>query len=104
MMHGKPDMTFSRALAAAIYAKNCLVNVQGYSPLQLVTGKQPRLPGAAQDNSPPANRMDTDHKLTHERITDIFAARRAFTEVENSNRLRKALEVREVKIPLFERG
>ena len=95
MMHGNPDMSFSRALAAAIYAKNCMVNVKGYSPLQLVMGKQPRMPGPAQDNMPPANRLDTNHKLTHERITDIFAARRAFSEVENSSRLKKALEVRE---------
>ena len=104
MMHGNPDMSFSRALAAAIYAKNCMVNVKGYSPLQLVMGKQPRMPGPAQDNMPPANRLDTNHKLTHERITDIFAARRAFSEVENSSRLKKALEVRPPKLDYFERG
>mgnify|MGYP001297108246 FL=1 len=104
MMHGNPEMSFERALSASIYAKNCLTNVNGFSPIQLVTGKQPRLPGPAQDNAPPANKTFTDHKMTHERITDIFSARKAYTEVENSNKLKKAMEIRAPKLDFYERG
>ena len=104
MMHGNPDMTFSRALASAVYAKNCMINNQGYSPLQLVMGKQPRMPGPAQDNAPPANRETTSHKLTHERITDIFSARQAFSEIENSNRLKKALNTRVPNLDRYQPG
>ena len=104
MMTGDKDLTVSRALKGALFAKNSLTTVNGFSPLQLVTGKQPRIPGAAQDNMAPANSTGTDHKLTHERISDIFGPRKAFIEVENSNRLKRALRHRGTKPEVFDQG
>ena len=43
------QLPFAEALSSAVFAKNMLVNVYGYSPLQLVIGKQPKLPGATSD-------------------------------------------------------
>ena len=104
MMHGDSTLTLERALAAALYAKKSMINVNGYSPLQLMMGKQPRLPGPAQDNGLAANKEFSTHKLTHERISDIFNARSAFTACENSNRLKEALSRNVPKFERFEPG
>ena len=104
MMTGDEELTVSRALRGALFAKNSLTTVNGFSPLQLVTGRQPRIPGAAHDNMDPANSLQTDHKLTHERITDIFGYRKAFIEAENSNRLKRSLKHKGTKPEVFEQG
>ena len=50
MMNDDKNLKFPEALSSVVLAKNTLINVYGFSPLQLVTGRQPRLPGASSDN------------------------------------------------------
>ena len=61
--------------------------------MQIVFGSQPRILGAAQNNLPPANENITEVLLVYDRLKAIFEARKLFTEVENSARLKKALRV-----------
>ena len=55
ILDGNPQMKFDLALSAAVFAKNTMLNVSGFSPMQITYGAQPRIPGAAHGNSPPAN-------------------------------------------------
>ena len=65
------------------FAKNTLINVHSFLPMQIVFGSQPRIPGAAQDNLPPANETYTENIPVYDRLKAIFEARKLFTEVEN---------------------
>ena len=47
MMDSNPKMKFGQALSAAVFPKNSLLNISGFSPLQITFGMQPRIPGAA---------------------------------------------------------
>ena len=93
-------LPFEEALSSAVFAKNMLVNVYGYSPLQLVTGKQPKLPGATSDQ---LTAQEGEHEETKgiTRIASIANARKAFTEVENSERLKKAMKNIKAKRTFF---
>ena len=93
MMDENPSLTVSKALSAATFAKNCLVNVNGFSPIQLVTGKMPRLPSIMTNNLP-AQEATSSVKAYTDRINGIIAARKAFMEVENSARLNRALKTK----------
>ena len=53
IMEEDGNISFEDALAKAVYAKNTMLNVHGFSPAQILTGRQPRLPGATNDNWPP---------------------------------------------------
>ena len=99
MLQDDPNMPLTRALSQAILAKNMLVNHNGFSPLQLVTGQQPRLP-SAMDNSPPAKESVSAVQNVRNRINEIFSARKAFTQAENSKKLNSALQVK--SIPKYE--
>ena len=47
MMSHDSSMSFENALSSAIFAKNAMINVNGYSPSQLVFGRIPRIPGVS---------------------------------------------------------
>ena len=104
MLDGNPHMKFEHALSAAIFAKNTMVNVSGFSPMQVAYGIQPRIPGAAHETSPPANEENVEVLSVYERLNALFEARKAFTAVENSNRLKKALKVKPQRMVVFENG
>ena len=93
MMDEDPEMTVERALSAATFAKNCLINTNGYSPIQLVTGKMPRLPSVMTNNLP-AQEASTSVKAYSDRINGVIVARKVFMEVENSARLNRALKTK----------
>ena len=93
MLQEDPSLTVPRALSAATFAKNCLVNVNGYSPIQLVTGKMPRLPGVLTNNLP-AQEAVSSFKPTSDRINAIFSGRKIFMEQENGQRLNRALKTK----------
>ena len=86
MMDDDKCLKFPEALSSAVFAKNTLVNVYGFSPLQIVTGRQPQLPGA---NSDKLAGLGEEHEETKgiSRISSLQKARKAFMEVENSVRL-----------------
>ena len=81
---------FDIALAWCINAKNSMINVHGFTPYQLAFGKNPKLP-ASFDNLPPANGPVDHSKLLMENLSALHAAREAFTKLENSERLKRAL-------------
>ena len=62
----------------------------GYSPLQLVTGKNPVLPSVLHDNPPALVARSISAAFT-ERVNAALSARTAFIEVDSSARLRRAL-------------
>ena len=93
MFQEDSSLTVPRALSAATFAKNCLVNVNGYCPIQLVTGKMPRLPGVLTNNLP-AQEAVSSFKPTSDRINAIFSGRKIFMEQENSKRLNQALKTK----------
>ena len=69
MMEQDPNLKIQDALPAAIFAKNSMQNVYGYSPIQIMFGRMPRLPGA------PYNKLP---------------AQQGLSKVENTVRLNKA--------------
>ena len=103
MMDENPNLKFEDALESAVYAKNILVNVYGYSPLQLVLGKQPRLPGMGDDGLAAMEEEPMETK-TISRIAEIHSARKAFLETENSHRLKKAMRFTPVKREVYSIG
>ncbi|KAL6481141.1 hypothetical protein MHYP_G00092210 [Metynnis hypsauchen] len=78
------------ALDWALMAKNSMLNVHGYSPHQLVFGQNPNLPSVLIDKLP-ALEGTTVSARVGEHISALYASRKAFTEAECSERIRRAL-------------
>ena len=79
------------AVAWAISAKNSLKNVHGYSPNQLVFGKNPNYPSVC-DNKIPALEGKTSSKVVAENLNAMHAARQGFIKSESSDKIRRALK------------
>ncbi len=71
-------------------AKNSMLNVHGYSPYQLVFGQNPNLPSVLVDKLPALEGTTVSAKVG-EHISALHASRKAFTEAESSERIRRAL-------------
>ncbi|KAL2093504.1 hypothetical protein ACEWY4_010816 [Coilia grayii] len=84
------DCDWETALDWALMAKNTLQNVHGYSPHQLVFGQNPNLPSVLTDK-PPALEGTTKSEWVAKHISALHTARRAFTEAECSERIRRAV-------------
>lgn len=78
------------ALDWALMAKNSMLNVHGYSPYQLVFGQNPNLPSVLVDKLPALEGTTVSAKVG-EHISALHASRKAFTEAESSERIRRAL-------------
>ena len=78
------------ALAWAVSAKNYLSNVFGYSPNQLVFGKNPSLPSVLTDE-PSALENVTSSQVVANHLNAISATRKAIVEAESSDKLKRAL-------------
>ena len=74
----------------AVHAKNSLSNIHGFSPYQLVFGKNPNVPGVLVDR-PPALSDETKSDIVRENLNALHKAREAFVRSENSERVRRAL-------------
>ena len=77
------------ALAWAVNAKNSLHNVHGFSPYQLVFGKNPKLPGVLV-NKLPANQPPVGQQVASN-LNAMHRARVAFMQSEASEKIRRAL-------------
>lgn len=80
------------ALAWAIHAKNSLSNINGFSPYQLMFGRNPNLPSLNDPYSSPTvveNESPSEEVAKH--IKAIYAARRAQMESEADEKIRRAL-------------
>ena len=71
-------------------AKNALNNNHGYSPYQLVYGRNPNLPSVLTDK-PPALEVTMMSNIVGKHIQVLHAYRTAFTKSECSERIQRAL-------------
>ena len=76
------------ALAWAFSAKNCLINVNGFSPHQIVFGKKIALPSIFTDQ-PSADLPENEIVIKH--LNTLHATRQAFITAESSRKLKLAL-------------
>ena len=79
------------AVAWSVSAKNCLQNVYGYSPNQLVFGINFSLPSVASD-SLPALESNVKSDLVRLNLNALHSARENFIRAESSERIRRALK------------
>lgn len=78
------------ALSWAIAAKNSLENCNGFSPNQLVFGKNPNYPSVLYDKVP-ALEASTSSETVRTNLNALHKAREAFIQKESSEKLRRAL-------------
>lgn len=78
------------AIPWAIAAKNALTNVYGFSPNQLVFGKNINFPAVYTDKLPAENSADTN-QLILRHLRALHSARQAFIAQESCEKLRRAL-------------
>ena len=90
MVEDYPETPDHVLLGWANMAKNSMQMVYGYSSNQLVFGTNPSLPNIM-TNGLPALEGKTHSEIFAQHINALQAARKAFTESENSDRVRKAL-------------
>ena len=84
-----PNMEVDTLLKWANMAKNCLLNVHGFSPNQLVFGKNPKLGIMAQSSPSSISKVSSDVLAKH--INALKSAREAFIKSESCERIRRAL-------------
>ena len=78
------------ALAWAVSAKNSLETHLGFSPNQLVFGRNPNYPACLRDK-PPALEPPSGSDLVRTHLNAMHSARQAFIQNESSEKLRRAL-------------
>ena len=69
-------------------AKNSFINVSGFSPDQLVFGRNINLPNAINDQ---LSAGYSENPLVIKHLNAMYSAREAFMKIESSNKLRTAL-------------
>ena len=84
------DLSWETAITWAVNAKNCLLSVHGFSPYQIVYGRNPNLPSNIV-NKPPALEGETMCRFMGKHLTGIHASRKAFIASESSEKIRRAL-------------
>ena len=78
------------ALAWAVSAKNALQNNGGFSPNQLVFGRNINTPSVLTDR-PPALTSDTSSDIMRDNLNAIHSSRKNYMAAEASGKIRKAL-------------
>ena len=82
-----PNMSHQDALKHAAFAKNCEINQAGFSPLQLIMGKNPTFPGLA-EVTPASSNVDSSSKAM-KALKRIDDARVKFREYDCNEKLKK---------------
>ena len=90
MKEDYPDVDDNVLLGWANMAKNSMQMVYGFSSNQLVFGTNPNIPNIM-NGGLPAMEGRTSSETLAEHLNVLHAARKAFIETENSERIRKAL-------------
>ena len=80
-------ISWETATSWAANAKNCLVNIHGFSPYQIVYGRNPNLPSNI-INKPPALENKT---MMKRHLTDLQEVRKRYLAAESSERIQRAL-------------
>ena len=78
------------ALTWCLSAHNSLANVHGFSPFQLVLGRNPRIPSISTDN-PPALNCDTMSDVIRDNLNALHKARQAHIKSESDEKIKRAL-------------
>ena len=97
---------FDIALAWAVSAKNALHSIKGgYSPNQLVFGRNPNLPSFLNDKLPALEGLSTS-EIVANNLNAMHAARKAFIENESSEKLRRAVrhQIRPAVVQTYQNG
>ena len=84
------DVSFDMALGWSVAAKNSLKNVHGYSPNQLVFGRNPNFPISLNSALPALTNITSD-EIIASHLNAMIAGRKAFVESEASEKLKRAL-------------
>ena len=84
------NVSWETAISWAVNAKNCLLSVHGYSPYQIVYGRNPNLPSVL-TNKPPALEGTTVCQAMGKHLTALYKARKSFIASESSEKVRRAL-------------
>ena len=78
------------AICYAVFAKNSMHNNSGYSPYQIVFGKNPVIPTVL-NNQPPALCGRSFEDLVTKHLSTLHESRKNYVKAESSNRIRCAL-------------
>ena len=89
LLQDNPNTEVRTLLKWANMAKNSLYNVHGFSPNQLVFGKNPKLGDMAQASPSSISKISSDVLAKH--FTAMKSAREAFIKSESCERIRRAL-------------
>ena len=92
-MRDYPDLSIEQALAWAVVAKNSLTNHFGFSPYQLVFGRNPKLPNVIND-PPPSWEIKTKSESLMKNLRAMHATRQAFMKAESCEKLKVALRAK----------
>ena len=99
-----PKMNLEIALAWAVTAVNSMSSVRGFSPHQLVFGRQIKLPNILED-PPPTWEIPTKSRELIDTLNAIHATRVKYTEAERCERIRKALKAKiRVADTIYDKG
>lgn len=90
IMAEQPELPLKIALAWSVNAKNCLQMVGGFSPYQLVYGRNPKLPCTLSDELPALEGI-TSSEMLAKHLNASHSARKAFITAETSEKIRRAL-------------
>ncbi len=90
VLRDHPQMPLETAVAWASAAKNSLTTVYGFSPFQLVFGRQPNLPSII-DEPPNTLEEKSVSKALEDNMTAMHACREAFIKSLNCSKLKMAL-------------
>ena len=88
-----PDMDLETALAWACAAKNSLTTVYGFSPFQLVYGRQPNIPNII-DEPPNVIEVKSHSKALEDQLKAMHETRAAFIKSQNCEKLKQALRTK----------
>ena len=83
------DLSWETAICWAVNAKNSLLSVHGFSPYQIVYGRNPNLPSTIV-NKAPALEGETISRIMGKHLTGLHEARKAFISSESSEKVRRA--------------
>ena len=99
-----PKMKLEVALAWAITAVNAMSSVRGFSPHQLVFGRQIKLPNIL-DDPPPAWEEPEKSKTLMDTLKALHATRESYTKAERCERIKRALRAK-IRIcdTIYEKG
>ncbi len=94
-MSGWGENQAETALAHAIFAKNSMLSIQGYSPLMRACGCNVKLMPRLEDEQ-----IVVNDKWVQQRVNEIVNVRQSFLKAENDVRIKSAIQRQANQIPL----